>query len=105
MVFRTIHLQSEYWQISVGTKEVSKQHSHLLGAFRTFGETLGLTKAPMREMDMMDVPLGEYLDRLFKYSKNIMVESASLEERNEHLHQVLIIWREKRLNAKPQPVN
>ena len=57
----------------------------------------GLTNAPAQFMDMMNVLLGEHLDKcVFVFLDDIVIYSASMEEHVEHLRQVLnTLWRER----------
>ena len=61
----------------------------------------GLTNSPAQFMDMMNVLLGEYLDKcVLVFLDNILIYSASMEEHVEHLRQVLNTLRRERLYAK-----
>ena len=61
----------------------------------------GLTNAPAQFMDMMNVLLGEYLDKfVLVFLDDILIYSASIEEHAEHLRKVLTTLREERLYAK-----
>ena len=61
----------------------------------------GLTNVPAQFMDMMNVLLGEYLDKfVLVFLDGILIYSASMEEHVEHLRQVLQVLQDERLYAK-----
>ena len=90
-VFSKIDLRSGYWQIPVRAEDVQKTTFRMRwGLYEYLVMPFGLTNAPAQFMDMMNVLLGEYLDKcVLVFLDDILIYSASMEEHVEHLRQVL----------------
>ena len=101
-VFSKIDLKSGYWQIPVRPEDVSKTAFRTRwGLYEYVVMPFGLTNAPAQFMDMMNVLLGEYLDKfVLVFLDDILIYSASIEEHVEHLQKVLQTLRDERLYAK-----
>lgn len=100
--FSKIDLRSEYHQLHIREKDISKT------AFRTrYGHSkflvmpFGLTNAPAVFMDMMNRVFKSYLDKfVIVFIDDILVNSKTYEDHELHLRMVLQTLREHKLYAK-----
>ena len=101
-VFSKIDLKSGYWQIPVRPEDVQKTAFRTRwGLYEYLVMPFGLTNAPAQFMDMMNVLLGEYLDKfVLVFLDDILIYSANVENHAEHLRQVLSVLKKERLYAK-----
>ena len=101
-VFNKIDLRSGYWQMPVKPKDVRKTALKTRwGLYKYLVMPFGVTNAPTQFMNMMNVLLGEYLDKfVLVFLDDILIYSANPHDHAEHQRKVLGNLREHKLYAK-----
>ena len=101
-VFTKIDLRSGYWQMPVKPGDIHKTAFKMRwGLYEFLVMPFGVTNAPAQFMNMMNVLLGECLDKFaLVFLDNVLIYSANPQDHVEHLRKVLGKLQEHKLYAK-----
>ena len=99
----TLDLTSEYWQVRIADKDVSKTAFNTrYGKYEFLVMSFGLTNAPSTFQSLMNSILRPYIDKfVLVYLDDILIYSNTPEEHREHLWLVLEALRRHKLYARP----
>ena len=101
-MFSKIDLRSWYWQMPVKLEDVHKiVFKTRWGLYKFLVMPFRITNAPAQFMNMMNVLLGEYLDKfVLVFLGNVLIYSANPQDHAKHLQKVLGKLWEHKLYAK-----